>query len=189
VRSSGPSQHNQRPFRLASARSPDARAARACAADGFGEAGSAALGVPPNATLVADLELLSWKEVVNVTDDGGVVLKRLQESKDYKAVKADAKVKVAYTARLVDGTVFDERGEGNELEFVTEEGAQCERGQASPQVSPPRVHRSSPWPRAFPSLPPGPGPPVSFEKHSVLHREGCALPCTLLQTKLCSAFC
>jgi len=36
---------------------------------------------------------------------------------------AGAKVTLRYTARLVDGTVFDERGEGNELEAVTEDGA------------------------------------------------------------------
>ncbi len=35
---------------------------------------------------------------------------------------AGAKVTLRYTARLVDGTVFDERGEGNELEAVTEDG-------------------------------------------------------------------
>ena len=35
---------------------------------------------------------------------------------------AGAKVKLRYAARLVDGTVFDEREEGNELEAVMEEG-------------------------------------------------------------------
>ncbi len=36
---------------------------------------------------------------------------------------AGAKVRVAYTAALVDGTVFEERTEAEPLEFVTEEGA------------------------------------------------------------------
>ena len=35
---------------------------------------------------------------------------------------AGAKVKLRYEARLMDGTLFDERGEGNELEAVMEEG-------------------------------------------------------------------
>lgn len=35
---------------------------------------------------------------------------------------ADAKVRISYTAKLVDGTVFDSRSPEDPLEFTTEEG-------------------------------------------------------------------
>lgn len=82
--------------------------------------------VSQGCTLEAELELVSWKQVSNITDDGLVVKKILQESSDYNTPNAEAKVTVRYTARLEDGTIFDERGEGNELEFLADEGTWSE---------------------------------------------------------------
>ena len=51
---------------------------------------------------------------------------------------AGSKVKLRYSARLQDGTLFDERKEGNELAAVIEEGPhstwtlRCSRGSRSP---------------------------------------------------------
>ena len=53
-------------------------------ADGFGEAGDSARGIPGGATLEVDLELPSWKEVEDVTGDGGVVKKTLVSTKEWK---------------------------------------------------------------------------------------------------------
>lgn len=39
--------------------------------------------VPPNATLIIDLELLSWKSVEDVTDDKRVVKKILKAGEGY----------------------------------------------------------------------------------------------------------
>lgn len=36
---------------------------------------------------------------------------------------AGSKVRVRYTLRTADGDLVEERGEGNELEFVVDEGA------------------------------------------------------------------
>lgn len=87
---------------------------------GFGETGQPP-DVPANAELEIDLEVVSWKKVTQVTDDGLVMKKTLQKGKGYDKPKEMATVTIRYTARLEDGTVFEERGEGNELEFVTDE--------------------------------------------------------------------
>lgn len=87
---------------------------------GFGETGQPP-DVPANAELEIDLEVVSWKKVTQVTDDGLVMKKTLQKGKAYDKPKEMATVTIRYTARLEDGTVFEERGEANELEFVTDE--------------------------------------------------------------------
>lgn len=78
--------------------------------------------MPADAVLEAELELVDWKQVSEVTDDGLVSKKVLYESTDYNTPNSEAKVKIRYTARLADGTIFDERGEGEELEFLADEG-------------------------------------------------------------------
>lgn len=57
-----------------------------------------------------------------MTDDGAVVRKILSgPERVYQTPNAGAKVTIRYTARLADGTVFDQRGEGNELVYTTDE--------------------------------------------------------------------
>ena len=53
-------------------------------ADGFGEAGDAARGIPGGATLDVELELPSWKDVEDVSGDGGVIKKTLVSTKEWK---------------------------------------------------------------------------------------------------------
>lgn len=65
---------------------------------------------------------MGWKKVEEVTDDGAVVRKVLSgPERVYQTPNAGAKVTIRYTARLADGTVFDQRGEGNELVYTTDE--------------------------------------------------------------------
>ncbi|KAK9813598.1 hypothetical protein WJX73_009452 [Symbiochloris irregularis] len=78
-------------------------------------------GTPADAVLEAQLELKSWHQVSDVTEDGLVVKKVLTESSDYNTPNSEATVRIRYTACLEDGTVIDERAEGNELEFVADE--------------------------------------------------------------------
>lgn len=78
-------------------------------------------GVPSDSELEIDLELVSWKKVEDVTDDGLIIRKVLKKGKSYDKPKEGATVTVRYTGRLQNGTVFEERGEGNEHSFVTDE--------------------------------------------------------------------
>lgn len=65
--------------------------------DGFGEKGKQASGsegaVPPNATLLISLELVSWKAVSEVTDDKKVIKKILKEGEGYEKPNEGAVVK------------------------------------------------------------------------------------------------
>lgn len=44
----------------------------------------------------ADVELISWKQVKDITSDGGVIKKVVKESTDYKTATAESTVKVRY---------------------------------------------------------------------------------------------
>jgi len=69
-------------------------------ADGFGEKGRPAAGeegdVPPNATLVIDLELVSWKTVTEIGDDKKILKKVLKEAEGYERPNEGA---------IVEGTI------------------------------------------------------------------------------------
>nr|BAE99990.1 peptidylprolyl isomerase [Arabidopsis thaliana] len=83
---------------------------------GFGEFGRPAsdglqAAIPPNATLQIDLELVSWKTVVEVTDDRKVIKKILKEGEGYERPNEGAIVKLKLIGKLQDGTtVFVKKG-------------------------------------------------------------------------------
>ncbi|KAH9603664.1 hypothetical protein KSS87_009240 [Heliosperma pusillum] len=95
---------------------------------GFGPQGKPAsadgAAVPPSATLLITLELVSWKIVSNVTDDKKVVKKILKEGEGYDRPNEGAVVKLKLIGKLQDGTVFVNKGhsDGDEpFEFKTDE--------------------------------------------------------------------
>ncbi|CAM6089988.1 unnamed protein product [Calypogeia fissa] len=95
---------------------------------GFGSKGREASGsdaaVPPNANLDIEVELESWKTVEEVTDDKGLMKKILRTGEGYEKPNDGSVVKVRYTAKLQDGTVFEKKGYESEeelFEFVTDE--------------------------------------------------------------------
>lgn len=51
-------------------------------------------GLSGNSAQHAELELVSWKQVKDVTSDGGVIKKVIKESTDYKNATVEATVKV-----------------------------------------------------------------------------------------------
>lgn len=57
-------------------------------ADGFGEEGREAKesegAVPPNATLLVDLEMVSWNSVEEVTDDKKIIKKVTKKGETYE---------------------------------------------------------------------------------------------------------
>ncbi|XP_062192359.1 70 kDa peptidyl-prolyl isomerase-like [Phragmites australis] len=93
---------------------------------GFGEKGRPTAGeegdVPPNATLLIDLELISWKTVTEIGDDKKILKKVLKEGEGYERPNEGAVVKVKITGKLQDGTVFSKKGHDEEpFEFKTDE--------------------------------------------------------------------
>ncbi|RWR79920.1 peptidyl-prolyl isomerase-like protein [Cinnamomum micranthum f. kanehirae] len=94
---------------------------------GFGENGRAHSGnegaVPPNASVLIELELVSWKTVSEVTKDKKVMKKILKEGEGYERPNDGAVVKVKLIGRLQDGTIFLKKGHDEEepFEFKTDE--------------------------------------------------------------------
>lgn len=68
-----------------------------------------------------EVTLISWKKVEEISDDGLIIKKTLKAVEKWRKPREGSTVKIRYTARLTDGTIFDERLEGNELEFVIDE--------------------------------------------------------------------
>lgn len=66
-------------------------------ADGFGEKGRAPTedgrAIPSNATLLIELELISWKAVEEITDDKKVTKKILKTGEGYEKPNEGATVK------------------------------------------------------------------------------------------------
>lgn len=99
---------------------------------GFGEMGRPAAGeegaVPPNASLIIDLELVSWKTVTEIGDDKKILKKVLKEGEGYERPNEGAVVTVKITGKLQDGTVFLKKGhdEQEPFEFKTDEEAVIE---------------------------------------------------------------
>ncbi|XP_058093441.1 70 kDa peptidyl-prolyl isomerase-like isoform X1 [Magnolia sinica] len=93
----------------------------------FGEKGRPASvdegAVPPNATLLVELELVSWKTVTEVTSDKKVLKKILKEGEGYEKPNEGAVVKVKLIGKLEDGTVFLKKGHDEEepFEFKTDD--------------------------------------------------------------------
>ncbi|KAL5127099.1 Peptidyl-prolyl cis-trans isomerase FKBP62 [Glycine soja] len=87
------------------------------------EAGSGLCSIPPNSVLHVNIELVSFKPVINVTGDSKVIKKILKEGEGVFTANDGANVTVRFTAMLEDGTVFEKRGIGETqpLEFITDE--------------------------------------------------------------------
>ncbi|KQJ99076.1 70 kDa peptidyl-prolyl isomerase [Brachypodium distachyon] len=94
---------------------------------GFGEMGRPATGqeggIPPNASLLIDLELVSWKTVTEIGEDKKILKKVIKEGEGYERPNEGAVVKVKITGKLQDGTVFLKKGQDEQepFEFKTDE--------------------------------------------------------------------
>ena len=79
-------------------------------------------GDPGNSVLEATLELVDWKKVEQVTDDGAVMKKTLLESKEWIRPNEEATVKLELVGRLQDGTIFDDRGQSQPVDITLDAG-------------------------------------------------------------------
>ncbi|KAJ8641324.1 hypothetical protein MRB53_018018 [Persea americana] len=87
----------------------------------FGEHGRDATdgfpAIPSNATLNIDLELVSFKPVIDVSGNLSVLKKILKEGEGMRSPNEGAVAHVRYTAMLEDGTVFEKKGVTGEAPF------------------------------------------------------------------------
>lgn len=88
-----------------------------------GEAGSRLHSIPPNSVLHVNVELVSFKPVINVTGDSKVLKKILREGEGSLTANEGAIVTISYVAKVEDGTIFEKKGidETKPLEFITDE--------------------------------------------------------------------
>lgn len=78
---------------------------------------------PEPPPLCLDLELVSFKPVIDVTGDLGVLKKILKEGEGTPIPNEGATVRIRYSAKLQDGTLFEKKGFDAEMafEFRTDE--------------------------------------------------------------------
>ena len=88
-------------------------------ADAYGDSGKPP-SVAPGSGVEADLTLLVVQKVEDVTTDGHIVMRTLVPSTEYATPREGAKVTIRYKLSLEDGTLVEERGEGNELEYTAD---------------------------------------------------------------------
>nr|XP_015633019.1 70 kDa peptidyl-prolyl isomerase isoform X2 [Oryza sativa Japonica Group] len=95
---------------------------------GFGERGRPSIGdeagVPPDATLYVYLQLMSWKTVRHIGENGTILKKTLcRGNLEGQQTENEAVVGVRLIGKLQDGAVFDQRGhEGDEpFKFMVDE--------------------------------------------------------------------
>ncbi|KAK4274618.1 hypothetical protein QN277_017812 [Acacia crassicarpa] len=88
-----------------------------------GEAESRVHSIPPNSELHVDVELVSFKPVIDVTGDSKVLKKILREGEGSLTANEGAMVTISYVAKVEHGTIFEKKGidETKPLEFITDE--------------------------------------------------------------------
>ncbi|KAL2480804.1 Peptidyl-prolyl cis-trans isomerase FKBP65 [Abeliophyllum distichum] len=80
-------------------------------------------GVPPYSNLIINLELISWRSVIDVMGDNTVLKKIMKLGEGFDRPSEGSRAKVIYVSKLEDGTVISRKGSDEEpFEYTCSEG-------------------------------------------------------------------